>query len=283
MPRQARKLSNTNIYHVMIRGINRQTIFESEEDKNVFLSELGRCKEISGFKLYAFCLMSNHVHLLLEVQEEPLSMVLRRIGVRYAGWYNRKYDRVGHLFQDRFRSENVETEQYFLTALRYIIQNPMKAGLEKCPGTYRWSSYLAYVKGKGSITDTQYAVNMIGDRAKLIEYLCEPNDDIVMDMNTIGSIRLISDDQAKKMMEECSHCSSISDFQRLEDAEQQRVIREMYEQRMSIRQVSRLTGRSRNFIARIVGADTPSREELYQKLINEAGETKFQLHENEPW
>ena len=283
MPRQARKLSSTNIYHVMLRGINRQTIFESEEDRNVFLSELGRCKEISGFKLYAFCLMSNHVHLLMETKEEPLSLILRRIGIRYAGWYNRKYDRVGHLFQDRFRSENVETEQYFLTALRYIIQNPMKGGLEKCPGTYRWSSYLAYVKGKGSITDTQYAVDMVGDRAKLIEYLCKPNDDTVMDMDTIESNRTISDDQAKKMMAEFAHCSTISDFQRLEDADQRQVIREMYEQRMSIRQISRLTGRSRLFITKLVGADTQSKEALYQKLIDEAGENQFLLHENVPW
>ena len=127
MPRKARELSRTNIYHVMLRGINRQTIFEDNEDMNCFLTEVRRCKDISDFKLYAFCLMSNHVHLLLETDQEPLDMIFRRLGSRYAGWYNRKYGRVGHLFQDRYRSEKVETEQYFLTALRYILQNPMKA------------------------------------------------------------------------------------------------------------------------------------------------------------
>ena len=134
MARQARKLSRTNIYHVMLRGINRQTIFEDNEDMNYFLSEVKRCKDISDFRLYAFCLMSNHVHLLLETN---LDMIFRRLGSRYAGWYNRKYGRVGHLFQDRYRSENVETEQYFMTVLRYILQNPMKAGMEKQPGSYR--------------------------------------------------------------------------------------------------------------------------------------------------
>jgi DNA invertase Pin-like site-specific DNA recombinase len=104
-----------------------------------------------------------------------------------------------------------------------------------------------------------------------------------MDMDTIESNRTISDDQAKKMMAEFAHCSNISDFQRLEDAEQRQVIREMYEQRMSIRQISRLTGRSRLFITKLVGADPKSKEALYQKLIDEAGENQFLLHENVPW
>ena len=94
---------------------------------------LKECKEISGFEMYAFCLMTNHVHLLLRETDEPLEVVFKRIGSRYAYWYNNKYQRIGHLFQDRFKSENVEDDAYFLTVLRYIIQNPMKAGMEKEP------------------------------------------------------------------------------------------------------------------------------------------------------
>ena len=200
MPRKARELSRTNIYHVMLRGINRQTIFEDNEDMNCFLTEVRRCKDISDFKLYAFCLMSNHVHLLLETDQEPLDMIFRRLGSRYAGWYNRKYGRVGHLFQDRYRSEKVETEQYFLTALRYILQNPMKAGLEQQPGSYRWSSYLAYEKGIGLITDIQYAVSMAGNREDLIRFLREANDDQLMDEADRNA--RISDEQAKEVMKQ---------------------------------------------------------------------------------
>ena len=80
-----------------------------------------KSKEVSGFKLYAFCLMTNHVHMLIEAGEEPLEIVFRRIGSSYVKWYNQKYERTGHLFQDRYRSENVETEQYFMTVLRYIL------------------------------------------------------------------------------------------------------------------------------------------------------------------
>ena len=158
MPRTARKISSSNIYHVILRGINRQTIFEDDGDRHYFMTVLKYYKGISGYKLHAFCLMGNHVHLLIEPAGEPLGQVFKRVGVRYVSWYNRKYERTGHLFQDRFRSENVESEQYYRTVLRYILQNPMKAGLEKQPGSWRWSSFLAYWKGAGSITDTQYAV-----------------------------------------------------------------------------------------------------------------------------
>ena len=88
MPRTARKTGGSNIFHVMLRGINRQDIFEDDEDRLQFMSILLRCKEISGFRLHAFVLMSNHIHLLLEPAGESLDMVFRRIGTRYAVWYN---------------------------------------------------------------------------------------------------------------------------------------------------------------------------------------------------
>ena len=113
----------------MIRGINRQNIFEEDEDRLCFMIILDRCKAISGFRLYAFVLMSNHIHLLIEPSGEALDIAFTRIETRYAMWFNRKYQRTGYLFQNRFRSEAVETDQYFMTVLRYILQNPMKAGM----------------------------------------------------------------------------------------------------------------------------------------------------------
>lgn len=148
MPRTARQQSQTNIYHIMLRGINRQDIFLDDADCLRFIEILGECKQLSEFQLYAFCLMSNHVHLLLKVGNEPLETIFRRLGTRFVSWYNTKYNRIGHLFQDRYKSENVDDQQYFLTVLRYIIQNPMKAGLETTPGTYRWSSFRAYLEEK---------------------------------------------------------------------------------------------------------------------------------------
>ena len=114
MPRQARRQSESGIYHIMLRGINQQQIFEDEEDNQKFVEVLKDCKLISGFKVYAYCLMGNHIHLLLKAENENLEQIFKRIGARYVYWYNWKYRRRGHLFQDRFKSEPVEDDAYFL-------------------------------------------------------------------------------------------------------------------------------------------------------------------------
>ena len=108
MPRGPRKISETGIYHIMMRGINRQTIFEEEEDCEKFLQVLHRYKEKCGFQIYAYCIMGNHLHLLLKVGTDPLEKIMRMICGSYVYWYNQKYDRVGNLFQDRFKSEPIE-------------------------------------------------------------------------------------------------------------------------------------------------------------------------------
>jgi REP element-mobilizing transposase RayT len=103
MARDARKRSETGIYHVMLRGINHQTIFEDDEDSEKFLDCLAESKKLSEFDLYAYCLMGDHVHLLLKERTETLAQIFRRLGARYVYWYNWKYQRSGHLFQDRFK------------------------------------------------------------------------------------------------------------------------------------------------------------------------------------
>ena len=155
MPRVARKKSSTGIYHVIWRGINRQQIFKDKEDYQRFLETIRFFQGISGYLLYAYCLMSNHVHLLLGEGKESLGISFRRIGASFVYWYNWKYNRWGHLFQDRYRSEAVETDAYFLTLIRYIHQNPIKAGVTKEIQAYPWSSYREYVQ-KPEFCDTQW-------------------------------------------------------------------------------------------------------------------------------
>ena len=141
MPRQARKKSQTGIYHIMLRGINGHQIFVDSEDYEKFLEILKDCKAISEFEIFAYCLMSNHIHLLLKEVKEPIEQIMKRIATRFVYWYNIKYQRAGHLFQDRFKSEPVENDEYFLTVIRYIHQNPVKAGICKKPQDYNYSSY----------------------------------------------------------------------------------------------------------------------------------------------
>ena len=125
MPRKSRAKSENGIYHIMLRGINKQIIFEDEEDNKKFLEVLKECKDICDFKLFAYCLMGNHIHLLLKVEKEELEQIFKRIGARFVYWYNLKYKRSGHLFQDRFKSEPINDDNYFLNVLHYIHQNPV--------------------------------------------------------------------------------------------------------------------------------------------------------------
>ena len=139
----------------MLRGINKQLIFEDEEDYDCFLEILRECKELCNFKIYAYCLMGNHVHLLIKAQENNLETIFKRIAGRYVYYYNVKYQRVGHLFQDRFKSEPVEDDAYLLTVLRYIHQNPVKAKLCKKVEEYCYSSIGEYLCNS-EIVDGQF-------------------------------------------------------------------------------------------------------------------------------
>jgi len=190
MPRAARKKSSTGIYHVMLRGINRQSVFLDDEDNEKFLQTLKECKIVSEFELYGYCLMGNHVHLLLKEGKEDLALVFKRIGARYVFWYNWKYRRTGHLFQDRYKSEPVESDPYFTVVLRYIHQNPIKAGLCGSLGEYKWSSYKEYIH-KNGIVDHEFALGIIG------------NDSFEKFMNeTIDGHCLEFTDSSKRMTDE---------------------------------------------------------------------------------
>ncbi|WP_416147453.1 transposase [Salipaludibacillus sp. HK11] len=144
--------SSSGIYHIMLRGVNRRQIFHDDEDCIRFLQTVGKYKLKSELGVYAWCLMGNHVHLLLSEGREDLSVTMKRIGVSYVWFYNQKYSSVGHLFQDRFRSESVETDGYLMRVSRYIHQNPVKAGLVKSADEWLWSSCQGYY-GRRSFPD----------------------------------------------------------------------------------------------------------------------------------
>ena len=146
MARQARSKSESGIYHVMLRGNERKSVFPDENDKNRFLEIMLQKKEAAASSLFAFCVMDNHVHMVIQesVQGQPLETLMKRIGVTYAMYFNRKYKRVGHVFQDRFRSEIVATESYLFAVIRYVHMNPVKAGMIRGLD-YAWSSYRWYV------------------------------------------------------------------------------------------------------------------------------------------
>jgi REP element-mobilizing transposase RayT len=246
MARQERKSSSTGVHHVMIRGVNRQNIFEDEADHKQFRKILFSYKRVSGFKLFAYCLMGNHAHLLLKIGEEPLGSVMKRIEVSYVSWYNRKYERSGHLFQDRFKSEPIEQENHLLSAVRYIHQNPMKAGLCDKAEKYAWSSYLAYIGGNThrDETDIEEILWMFStDTTKQIvlfsKFTHEQGAGNFLEVD--AGIRL-TERECREVLKAICGVENVSQFQSMQTDRRDKSIRLAKERGLSIRQISRLTG-----------------------------------------
>lgn len=243
MPRRAREKGESGIYHAMLRGINKQTIFEDEEDFEKFEQVLRDCKKISGYQLFAYCLMGNHLHLLLKEEKEDLDIIFKRIGSRYVYWYNNKYQRTGHLFQDRYRSEPIDTDSYFLAVLRYIHQNPVKAGLCQDAASYKWSSYSDYAR-ESRITDTEFALSLFSEDSReavflFNKFLKEDEKVICLDIDE-GS--RITDKEARVIIWELCGAMNTAEFQSLTPARRDEILARLKEKGLSIRQIVRLTG-----------------------------------------
>ena len=245
MARQARKKSNSGIYHIILRGINRQQIFEDGEDYSKFLRILEECKAISKFEIFAYCLMNNHIHLLLKEVKEPIEQVMKRITTRFVYWYNIKYQRSGHLFQDRFKSEPVESDEYFLTVIRYIHQNPIKAGICKNPYDYTFSSYGEFFKMQ-TFVDCGFVFGMI-DKHDFIKFNIENTFEQCLDVEEKTIIK-VTDEKARKIIEKYSRCKNVSEFQALDVRTRDKCLKKLRESGLSIRQISRLTGVSFNIV-----------------------------------
>lgn len=145
MPRTARVKSSTKVYHIILRGNAKQDIFLDKQDYSKFMKEIYNTKEKYLYELYVYCLMTNHVHLILYDKNENFSKALQSLTISYSSYWNKKYERVGHLFQNRFLSKNVESGEYLKNLCRYIHQNPQKSGIAEME-EYQWSSYQEYRK-----------------------------------------------------------------------------------------------------------------------------------------
>ena len=152
LPRQPRRKSQSKVYHCMLRGINKQDIFFDEQDYLKFQNIIRQTKNKFFYQLYSYVLMPNHIHLEIKDVNQKLSQIIHSMATSYAHYFNKKYKRVGHLFENRFQSKNVENSYYMLNLVRYIHQNPVKAGISEMD-KYIWSSYSEYFKNEGSKED----------------------------------------------------------------------------------------------------------------------------------
>ncbi|NCB53035.1 MAG: transposase [Clostridia bacterium] len=243
MARSARTNSKSGIYHVIVRGINRQNIFQDEEDKGVYLDRLTHYKNECGVKLYAYCLMSNHVHLLVRETDKPLSEFMKKLGTSYSYRFNRKYDRVGHLFQDRYKSEPVDDDSYFLTVFRYIHRNPQMAG----SAPFSWTCYTDYAEQTG-ITDFEFPLSLFSSREELLQFLRSEADEKCMDFQE--ETRL-TDEKAAEMICCIGGVKHSQQLQSIDAGKRGEIIVQLREVGLSIRQIERLTGINRGIISRV--------------------------------
>lgn len=161
MPRRNRTKSSTGIYHIIARGNNKNWIFKEEQDKGKLYSIIKEVKETHPFKLYAYCIMNNHYHLMVKEEDFLLNDFMKVINQRYAAYFNKNKDVIGHVFQDRYRSEAVEDNVYFLGLIRYIHLNPVKANIVEDPYQYKWCSYKEYFYETPLMVDSNFVKNNI--------------------------------------------------------------------------------------------------------------------------
>lgn len=236
MPRTARKKSKTGIYHVMFRGNNRQKIFLCRNDKLKFCDIIKDNKEKSDFEVYAYCLMDNHVHLLIKENRQSISEIIKKITGKYALWFNKKNERAGHLFQGRFRSIGVEDEQYFLTVLHYIIQNPIKSGECQDIEEYEFSSAREYCSDTIGITDVAYALQFL-EKKDLILYLKSEKEDPICDIEG-----RMTDAEAKEIIKKEMGEISFEQLFSMKRYQLENLISKIRAWGVPLRQISRITG-----------------------------------------
>ena len=258
MPRKPRNLSSTGIYHIILRSVNQHIIFEEDSDYQKFLFVLSDCIKKYDNKIYAYCLMDNHIHLLIYSDPDDLPSFFQSLGSRFVRWYNNKYSRNGHLFQDRFYSVPIEDDSAFLSALTYIHNNPVKANVIRYPSEYRWSSFNAYYGKRDSLVNVALAYNICGSKESLMRYfakqqLSSDNDLFINDHR--DTTHFFTDEKAISIFRSLTNLSSVSDVANLEKIKRNDYIRKLREKGLTVKQVARLMDVSATTVKRLCKMD----------------------------
>ena len=245
MPRKQRIISESGYYHVVIRGVGRQMLFEEDRDYETFLRILGKyCKEINVTVL-AYCLMSNHVHMLVCDCGNNISLCMKKIGVSYSKYFNEKYERSGHLFQDRFFSDPIRSENQLLKVFAYILNNPVKAGICRA-SEYKWSSFNFYGSGN-HLVDTSFIEDLIGGIENYSEMMENWNESEYHD-----PLRPARDDSwALAVIKELAGVEGGDGLMWSGKMQRNDMIRELRKRGLSVRQIERLTGVTRGVIQNV--------------------------------
>ena len=191
MPRLRRQISNSKIYHVIVKGIDDQDVFYEDQDRRYFLNQILKLRKEINYDIYSYCLMTNHIHIVVKIEEKFLSKLMQRLMIRYVYYFNSKYERTGPLVQNRFKSKCVENQKYFLEVCRYIHRNPEKALMAKTQN-YKWSSYHEYV-GQEKIINKKVLLHYFdNDVSEFVKYTTNVDTEDIEDVYNYAEYEIIN-------------------------------------------------------------------------------------------
>ena len=251
MPRGQRIQSEADTYHVIVRGEGRRIIFEDDEDRDTFLRMLEASAQRYGVALYAWCLMSNHAHIIARVCLERLSRMMQSLTSGYAVYYNKRHGHVGHVFAGRYKSEPIDGDEYLMAAVRYIHFNPIKGGLSKTCD-YAWSSYRDYLENTG-FTDTSLVLEIFGgERAFIAAHETENANLAGYHGRAQKGVRhRVDDTEAREIAVEIFGEEGIQNLANEERERRNRGIATLRRAGLTTNQVERITGIGRGIIDRV--------------------------------
>lgn len=231
-----RETSPLGIYHIVSVGVAKQTIFADADDNATFVEKIkGGCLE--PCEVLAWCLMGNHFHLLIEGDIEEISQKMRSLLCSYVRIFNNKHGRTGSLFEGRYFSEPIKDEQQLHNAVRYIHQNPEKAGLAKFD-CYQWSSYQEYMKSKVGGTQAQI-LDALGGRQGFARFHRSTESQLFIDEQLHSRI---SDTEALLIFKECLGEDPLSDLKLKDTKLRAKVFQHLSKKGLSAKQIQRVSG-----------------------------------------
>lgn len=247
MSKRNRVPAESDVYHVIIRGVERRDIFLDDRCRHRYLDILDRSMASFNCDLYAWCLMTNHVHLLLRIGFDDLAKLMQRHDGSYSQYFNWRYGRVGPLYDGPYTSIPVEDDAYLTEVVCYIHNNPVKAGIVTTPGEYPWSSYSDYLRApEPTRTSTAEVLNLFGGidafreaHAREPQAVCRENDNVFIDDTTAETL-------LTSALEACG-VTSLKDLARPRRDE---MVIDLRERGITVRQIMELTGLSRDVIYR---------------------------------
>lgn len=245
MSKNIRKESQTGFYHVMARGVNRQSIFQKDDDRRVFIGLLKDSVFKMDIEIHSFCLMENHLHILIKTEKKILSEFMRFVLSNYVRYFNKTQNRIGHLFENRFKSEPVNDEKYYLTVLRYILQNPEKAFLSTTQN-YQWSSINAY--SNDSFVNTEFALGLFKSKKSFYRFILEKNNDECLDLVLTREEKELKNQLIVKAI---LGNTNLKDITKISKYKRNYFIHEMKRNGISIRGIESITGLGKGIIQRI--------------------------------